>query len=125
MATSLESKGHEITLLAEEKNQLSSLIKETKIQSKLLHRSLSEGLSEAGATKADILLAITENDHMNTFAAQLAASVFHVEKVFCRIDDPSRSMLYKTLGLNVMSTTSLAEESIFSQIHQEKGTGNG
>ena len=124
MANSLESEGHEITLLAEEKGQLSFLPKGTSVKSKLLHRSLSEGLSESGATKTDILLAITENDHINAFAAQLATSVFNVEKVFCRIDDPSRGMLYKTLGLNVMSTTSLIEESILSQIHPEKGIGN-
>jgi trk system potassium uptake protein TrkA len=64
-----------------------------------------ELLRRAGADQADCFIAVTEGDNRNIMAAQIAQTVFNVPKVVCRIYDPIRDEVYRSLGLHVFCPT--------------------
>ena len=74
-----------------------------------------EALKKAGIEKADAFVALTQGDNRNVFAAQIAQHTFKVPRVICRIYDPLRRELYKSLGIEAFSPTT-----IFAQILKEK-----
>jgi len=77
-----------------------------------------EALKRAGIEGADAFVAVTQGDNRNVMAAQIAKHIFNVPKVVCRIYDPLRRDLYSSLGLEVISPTT-----VFAQILREKLEG--
>ncbi|KPJ54690.1 MAG: potassium transporter TrkA [Dehalococcoidia bacterium DG_18] len=67
-------------------------------------------LKKAGIEEADAFVAVTQGDNRNVMAAQVAKHVFNVPKVVCRIYDPLREELYKTLGLETISPTKVGAQ---------------
>jgi trk system potassium uptake protein TrkA len=74
-----------------------------------------ESLKKAGIEEADAFVALTQGDNRNVMAAQIAKHIFNVPKVLCRIYDPLRRELFKSLGIEVFSPTT-----IFAQMLKEK-----
>jgi trk system potassium uptake protein TrkA len=64
-------------------------------------------LERAGITTADAFMAITQGDNRNYFASQVAREIYHVPRVLCRIYDPVREEIFRELGLETFSPTSL------------------
>lgn len=66
-----------------------------------------ETLRTSGIEEADVFVSTTQGDNRNVMAAQAAKHIFNVPKVVCRIYDPLREELYKSMGLETMSPTKL------------------
>lgn len=66
-----------------------------------------ETLRSACIEEADAFVTTTRGDNRNVMAAQVAKHIFQVPKVVCRIYDPLREELYKSLGLETMSPTKI------------------
>ena len=66
-----------------------------------------ETLRTSGIEEADVFVSTTQGDNRNVMAAQAAKYIFNVPKVVCRIYDPLREELYKSMGLETMSPTKL------------------
>jgi trk system potassium uptake protein TrkA len=64
-------------------------------------------LERAGIRQADAFMAVTQGDNRNYFASQLAREVYHVPRVICRIYDPVREEIFRGMGLETYSPTSL------------------
>ena len=64
-------------------------------------------LQEAGIEKADIFCALTNNDNINIMASQVAKGIFKIPRVIARVYDPRKADIYRTLGLDVISETTL------------------
>ena len=62
-------------------------------------------LRRAGLDSADAFVAVTQGDNRNVMAAQVAQHLFSVKKVVCRIYDPIREEIYRTLGIQTISPT--------------------
>jgi len=62
-------------------------------------------LRQAGIEQADAFVAVTNGDNTNVMAAQVAKEVFGVPRVVCRIYDPLREEIYRTLGLETICPT--------------------
>jgi trk system potassium uptake protein TrkA len=62
-------------------------------------------LRRAGAEGADCFIAVTNGDNRNILAAQIAKHTFHVPRVICRIYDPIRQEVYRTLNLESICPT--------------------
>ena len=62
-------------------------------------------LKTAGIEKADVFIAVAVRDNRNALSAQKAKHIYRVSKVVCRVGDPTKQSMYKTLGLNAMSPT--------------------
>jgi trk system potassium uptake protein TrkA len=77
-------------------------------------------LREAGLAEADCLLAVTEKDTLNLMVAQVAKSVFEVPQVIARVYDPHRVALYRRLGIETISPTSLTAREFLHVVTQKK-----
>ena len=69
-------------------------------------------LRRAGATGADVFLAVTEGDNRNVMAAQLGAEALGIERVIAKINDPLRAKAYAELGIATLCRTGLMMDAI-------------
>lgn len=67
-------------------------------------------LLKAEINKAKILLVITENDNTNLMIAQMGKKIYDIPQVVARVYDAKREVLYKDLGIDVISPTRLFAE---------------
>jgi trk system potassium uptake protein TrkA len=81
-------------------------------------------LERAGIGSADAFMAITQGDNRNYFASQLAREIYHVPRVLCRIYDPVREEIFRELGLETFSPTSLGSKVMVQMLlGTEQGEG--
>ena len=73
-------------------------------------------LREARTDKADVLLAVTEEDNINLMVAQVAQTVFDVSKVIARVFDPSREEVYREFGIDTISPTKLSADAFLAMV---------
>jgi trk system potassium uptake protein TrkA len=64
-------------------------------------------LKRAGADRADGFAAVTDGDNRNVMAALIAQRMFRIKKIVARIYDPPRGQLYRELGIETFSPTTL------------------
>ena len=73
-------------------------------------------LRQADIHRADALLAVTGEDTLNLMVAQVAQTVFRVDKVLARVFDPAREAIYQTFNIATISPTSLAVEDFIHRL---------
>lgn len=73
-------------------------------------------LRSAGVAGADVLMALTNGDNRNLMAAQVAKTVFGVERVVARVYDPARASIFEDAGLHTISPTVTGAERLFTKI---------
>ena len=59
-------------------------------------------LAEAGATRADVLIAVTGQDEDNLVACQGAKHRFNVKKTIAMVNNPENESLFQDLGVDVV-----------------------
>jgi trk system potassium uptake protein len=69
-------------------------------------------LKRAGAERADGFVAVTDGDNRNVMAALIAQRMFRIPKIVARIYDPPRGQLYRELGIETFSPTTLGAQLI-------------
>lgn len=77
-------------------------------------------LRQAGIEKADALCCVTNGDNTNLISAQVARKIFKVPKVIARVYDPHRAHIYKALGLDIVSGTTLFASLIRDKIVESR-----
>lgn len=73
-------------------------------------------LRVAGATGADVLIAVTNGDNRNLMAAQVAKHVLGAHKVIARVYDPVRAAIFQDSGLETISPTINGADRLYTQI---------
>ncbi len=73
-------------------------------------------LERAGIREADAFFAVTQGDNRNYFASQMAREVYGVKRVLCRIYDPVREEIFREMGLETFSPTSLGAQIMVSML---------
>lgn len=115
LAALLDSDGHEVTVLDINSRSFRRLAPTFKGTALLGDGTDEDSLRKAGIEKADAFVAVTAGDNRNVMAAQIAKHIFKVPKVICRIYDPLREEVYRTLGLEAFSPTT-----VFARLVKEK-----
>ncbi len=69
-------------------------------------------LKRAGAERADGFVAVTDGDNRNVMAALIAQRMFRIPKIIARIYDPPRGQLYRELGIETFSPTTIGAQLI-------------
>jgi len=118
IAATLDAEGHEVTIMDVNAQSFSRLNPAFKGTALLGDGTEEESLRKAGIDQTDAFVAVTERDNYNIMAAQLAKHFFDVPKVVCRVYDPPRGELFKTLGLEVISPTILVTQLLKEMITQ-------
>ena len=80
-------------------------------------------LSRVTAEKADCLILVTDNDNINIMICQMAESLFHTEKIVCRLYDPEKECIYRETGIETICPAVLSAREIEKLLGKEKTMG--
>jgi len=129
LANALSMEGHDVVVIDKNSHSFRRLGTDFNGTTLVGQGYDEELLREAGIEKADAVAVVTNGDNTNVVATQVAKKIFHVPIVVTRIYDPKRAKLYRELGLDVISGTTIISE-IFKWkiikghfIHRLSGTG--
>ena len=89
IAEKLSQIGNEVTIIDSSKNLIEKLGSELDIRGIVGHGAHPDILGEAGASDAEMLIAVTPSDEINMMACQVAHSLFEVPKRIARVRDKS------------------------------------
>lgn len=108
LTKALIAEGHEILLIERDRNKYHLLAKELGEAIFLGNGCEVETLKNIGASRADMLIAVTGLDQENLVTCQLAKLLFMVPKTLALVNDPKNEDLFKSLGVDLtVNTTNL------------------
>ncbi len=116
LAGLLDAEGHSVTILDIDAYSFRWLPPNFKGTALVGNGVDQEILKRAGIEEADAFVVVTQGDNRNIMAAQIAKHIFHVPKVVCRIYDPLREELYRTLGLETLSPTTISAQMLKEKV---------
>ncbi len=95
------SEGHEVLAVEQDAKKVARITEELGSVCLLGDGCEAATLSEAGTERADMLIAVTDEDADNLVACQVAKHKFNVPRTIARINNPKNEILFKKLGVNV------------------------
>lgn len=119
LSKTLLEEGHEVLVLEKDAKKVEQITED--LGSICLQRDGCEASSlvEAGAERADLLIAVTDEDEDNLVTCQVAKHKFNVPRTIARINNPKNETIFKKLGIDVAVS---AVDLILEQIEQEVPT---
>ncbi|HLI90564.1 MAG TPA: TrkA family potassium uptake protein [Ktedonobacteraceae bacterium] len=101
LARNLLNRGHEVLLLEKDGARVKSLSEE--LGQSILKGDACEArtMEEAGAQRADVIIAVTGEDEDNLVICQMAKKRFNVGRTIARLNNPKHEELFQKLGIDV------------------------
>ncbi|GCE11396.1 potassium channel family protein [Tengunoibacter tsumagoiensis] len=101
LTRNLLNQGHEVLLLEKHTSRYQSLSEE--LGQSVLKGDACEArtMEEAGARRADAVIAVTGEDEDNLVICQVAKKRFNVARTIARLNNPKHEELFKKLGIDV------------------------
>jgi trk system potassium uptake protein TrkA len=119
LAKTLVAENHEVLVIEQDAKKCERIAEE--LGSIVLRGDGCEAttLRDAGAGRADMLIAVTGDDEDNLVSSQMAKVKFNVSRTIARINNPKNQTIFKKLGIDVtVNSTDL----ILAHIEQELPT---
>lgn len=116
LSRALLNEGHEVLVVERDKRRADAIAED--LGSVVLRGDACEAstLADAGASRADVVVATTGDDEDNLVICQLAKRKFNAGRTVARINNPKNRHIFTLLGVDVaISSTEL----ILTQIQQE------
>lgn len=115
LARTLLAKGYTVTIINRDKEECIWLARRLKVI--VIHGDGSDPqiLVEAGAYKADALLAVTPNDQDNLISCQLADLRFQIPHTLALVNDPDNEKAFQQLGITTVFSTTRILASLIEQ----------
>ncbi len=117
LAKALLAEGHEVLVIEKERSRIDYICSD--LGSICLLGDGCETIiqTEAGTSRADMLIAVTGDDEDNLVACQLAKYKFKVPRTISRINNPRNEAIFRTLGIDVtVSSTNVIMEHIQQEV---------
>jgi trk system potassium uptake protein TrkA len=113
----LMSEGHEVMLIEEDRSKVELLSLEFHDAVMQGNGSTVEVLKEAGANRADVVVATTGNDEDNLVICQIAKLMFLRPRTIARVNNPRNEELFTGLGVDAsVSATKIINAVIQEQV---------
>ncbi len=116
LAATLDAEGHSVTVMDVDPYSFRKLPSSFKGVALAGNGLAEDSLKKAGIEDADVFVAVTQGDNRNVMACQIAKHIYHVPKVVSRIYDPIREEMYRNLGLETVSPTTVVAELLKKKI---------
>jgi trk system potassium uptake protein TrkA len=120
VAKSLVEEGWDVTAVDESDTALSRLGERWRGGFIRGHGMDLDVLREAGIEQAEAVVVATDGDNSNIVIAQIAQRMFAVPTVVVRILDPARADFYASRGLDVVSPTKTAYETLTERVRAQR-----
>ncbi len=113
LGKALLREGHEITLIERRPEMRLKLARQLAAPVVAGDASVPGVLEQVGAARADVPVAVTNHDHENLLACQVAKSHFQVPRTMARTKDPKFEAIFTQLGVDmVISSTAIITQAI-------------
>jgi len=113
----LMAEGHEVMLIEEDRSKVELLSFEFRDAVMQGNGSTVEVLREAGANRADVIVATTGNDEDNLVICQIAKLMFLRPRTIARVNNPRNEELFAGLGVDAsVSATKIINAVIQEQV---------
>lgn len=117
LAKALVAEGHEILVLERDGKKCEAIAEE--LGSVVVQGDGCEAatLADAGAARADVMVAVTGDDEDNLVVCQVAKLKFNVPRTIARINNPKNELIFRKLGIGeTVSSTQVIMERIQSEL---------
>ncbi len=117
LSKALLSEGHEVLVIEKDHVKVERI--EEELGSICLQGDGCEAavLEEAGTERANLFVAVTDEDEDNLVSCQVAKHKFNVPRIIARISNPKNEALFRKLGIDVtVSSTNLILEYIEQEV---------
>jgi trk system potassium uptake protein TrkA len=115
LAKSLMADNHEVVLIEKDHRKYDQLTKELGEVIVLGDGCEVSTLKKVGASRADMLIAVSGLDQENLITCQLAKLLFMVPKTLARVNDPCNEDLFRNLGVDLTVNTTNIINALISQ----------
>jgi len=108
LANKLSRDGHSVVILDIDKSKFENLSAEFSgftIEGDAIESAV---LKQAKIDKADAMISVTREDNANLMISQIAKKIYKVPKVMARIFDLKREEVFRQLGIETISSISIA-----------------
>lgn len=119
LATALLGEGHEVLVLEKDPQRCAFIGDQLGSVACRADGCEARTLSDVGTERADVFVAVTDEDEDNLVACQVAKHKFKVQRTIARINNPNNQKLFKRLGVDV---TVSSTEVILEHIEEEMPT---
>jgi trk system potassium uptake protein TrkA len=121
VAKMLEDQGHHITVMDMNPGAFRRLASGFQGRTEVGNGMDGPALERAGIETTDAFMALTQGDNRNYFASQLAREVYGVKRVLCRVYDPEREIVYREMGLETFSPTTVGAQIMVDMLLGQEG----
>ena len=123
LARILSKEGHGVTVVDSDPLKIRLLNESLDVQGLVGDGTRADVLTQAGATKADLLVAVTDDDHVNMLACLVSRGLETKRRILrlkeTRVLEGYRSFYQRTLGYDiVLSTSELAAREILETVKE-------
>jgi trk system potassium uptake protein len=117
LGKALLNEGHEILIIERERSRIELISNDLGSVCLLGDGCEVSTQSDAGAARADMLIAVTGDDEDNLVACQVAKHKFKVPRTIARINNPNNEAIFRRLGIDVtVNSTDVIMESIQQEV---------
>ncbi len=117
LARVLLAEGHELLIIEKDRERVDYISSELGSIAVLGDGCEAATLTEAGTSRADMLIAVTGDDEDNLVSCQVAKHKFKVPRTVARCSNPKNQILFRKLGVDVtVSSTDVIMESIQQEV---------
>jgi trk system potassium uptake protein len=117
LSKALLDEGHEVLVIEKDRSRIEFICSE--LGSICMHGDGCEAATqaEAGAARADMLIAVTGDDGDNLVACQVAKHRYKVPRTIARTTNPKNEALFRLLGVDVtINSTNVIMENIQQEV---------
>lgn len=105
LAKVLTRKGNQVTIIDSNADAFELLDKEFQVKTIVGIGFDREILEKANISRADAIIACSKSDETNALIGKIARDIYRVPRVISRLYDPRRAEIYRSLGIQTISTT--------------------
>jgi trk system potassium uptake protein TrkA len=111
----LRDHGHQVVVVDADAADCASLARRLGVETRVGDPTTPEGLEDAAAGSADVVLAVTPDDARNLVVCQLARVRFAVPRVLSLVHDPENEPLFRALGVEAAISPTRVMASLIEQ----------
>ncbi len=117
LARHLIEQGREVTLIEKDRARARAMRAQLGDALQIGDGARVETLRQAGANRADVMVAVTDSDETNLVTCQIAKAVFLKPRTIARVSDPRNEAVFGALGVDLtVSSTRIIDAMIEKQV---------